>query len=182
MRSDAELMRRARTDAAPFRVLYERHAGRIFAYHHRRCGDIHTAQDLTAETFARAWLVRGRFRDLASGSAGPWLFGIARNVLRESVRRQSLERRACVRLGLQEHLDLGPSAVAPSEAWLDGADDFLAVLPPAQRDAVRMYVLEDLTYDETAARLGTTSQAVRARVSRGLRAIRLRSQPDGGSR
>jgi RNA polymerase sigma-70 factor (ECF subfamily) len=34
-----------------------------------------------------AWLVRRRFRDHAGGSAGPWLFRMARNVRLMSVRR-----------------------------------------------------------------------------------------------
>ena len=82
-------------------------------YHLRRCGDPHAAQDLTAETFAQAWLARTRFTDRAGGSAGPWLFGIARNVLLRSVRARWLERAACERLGLRERLDRGPARAVP---------------------------------------------------------------------
>ena len=89
--TDAELLRRSSTDAGAFRELYDRHAVAVHAFHLRRCRDPHAAQDLTAETFAQAWLSRGRFRDGAGGSAGPWLFGIARNVLRVSVRPRRIE-------------------------------------------------------------------------------------------
>ena len=91
MSSDADLIRRALTDADAFRRLYDRHATAVHAYHLRRSGDPHAAQDLTAETFAQAWLSRARFRDDADGSAAPWLFGIARNVLldRKSTRLNS---------------------------------------------------------------------------------------------
>ena len=92
MRTDAELLRAARTDAHAFRKLYDRHVSRIYGYHLRRSGDADAAHDLTAETFAQAWLARRRFRDRAAGSAVPWLFGIARNVLLMSVRRRRLER------------------------------------------------------------------------------------------
>ena len=49
------------------------------------------ASDLTAETFAQAWLTRDRFRDEHGGSALPWLLGIARNVLRETIRLDRVE-------------------------------------------------------------------------------------------
>ena len=100
MRSDAELLVAARSDASAFRELYERYADRVYGYHLRRSQDPHAAHDLTAETFAQAWLSRARFRDEARGSAGPWLFGIARHVLLVSVRRHRLERGACERLGV----------------------------------------------------------------------------------
>jgi hypothetical protein len=45
-------------------------------------------------------LWRGRFRDERAGSALPWLFGIAANVLRESVRHDRVETGARERLGL----------------------------------------------------------------------------------
>jgi len=49
----------------------------------------------------------------------------------------------------------------PSEGWLDGLDEALAHLPEAQRQAIRLRVVEDLGYDEAAERLATTPQAVR---------------------
>jgi DNA-directed RNA polymerase specialized sigma24 family protein len=85
MRSDAALLAAARTDSGAFRELYDRYADRVLGYHLRRSRDDDAAHELTAETFAQAWLVRARFRDECGGSAGPWLFGIARNVLLASV-------------------------------------------------------------------------------------------------
>jgi DNA-directed RNA polymerase specialized sigma24 family protein len=97
-RSDAELIRGAAVDAAAFGELYERHARAVFGWFERRL--TWAAADLTAETFARAWLWRGRFRDERAGSALPWLFGIAANVLRQSVRHDRVETGARERLGL----------------------------------------------------------------------------------
>jgi RNA polymerase sigma factor (sigma-70 family) len=178
--TDAALMRRSRTDAAAFRELYERHAVAIHDFHLRRCRDPHAAQDLTAETVAQAWLVRGRFRDRAGGSAGPWLFGIARNVLRASVRARRIEEAARIRIGMATRLDEGPPAAMPDEDWLD-EDDLLAELPAAQRDAIRMHVVDGVPYDVAAGALDATPEALRARVSRGLRALR-HSLANGESR
>jgi RNA polymerase sigma-70 factor (ECF subfamily) len=174
MKSDASLLAAARTDPDAFRMLYERYAERIDGYFRRRTGDRDAAFDLTAETFAQAWLVRRRFRDEADGSAAPWLFGIARNVLLMSVRRGALERRACDRLGLLERLDRAEPSTQPEARWADGADELLDSLPASQREAVRLRVVEELDYDAVAARLGTTATAARVRVHRGLDALRNR--------
>ena len=100
MRTDAQLLADALTDADAFHELYRRYAVPILRYHARRCGDEDAAHELAAETFAQAWVVRGRFRDQCGGTAGPWLFGIARNVLLRSVRGRRLEESARQRLGM----------------------------------------------------------------------------------
>jgi RNA polymerase sigma-70 factor (ECF subfamily) len=174
MRSDAHLIEAARTDAGAFRELYGRYAERMYLFHLGRSRDADAAHDLTAETFAQAWLARARFEDVAGGSAGPWLFGIARNVLSASVRRGRLERAACTRLGILERLDRESATVEPEETWLDGLDEALAELPETQLDALRLRFRDDLPYDELAEELGTTSQAARVRVHRGVSTLRLR--------
>src|SRR5689334_1530111 len=136
MRSDAALIAAARTDAGAFRELYDRYAQRVLIYHRRRSGDEDAAHELTAETFAQAWLVRTRFRDECGGTAGPWLFGIARNVLLASVRRRALEQRARERL----HMRIEPPAAVPEEGWLDGLDEALDALPDNQREAIRLRI------------------------------------------
>lgn len=170
MQSDAALIAAARTDAGAFRELYDRYADRVLAYHRRRVGDEDAAHELTAETFAQAWLVRARFRDECGGTAGPWLFGIARNVLLVSVRRRAVEASARDRLGM-----LVERVVAtPEETWLEGLDEALDALPDAQREAIRLRIEDELEYDEVAATLGTTPAAARVRVHRGLAALRTR--------
>src|SRR4051812_202690 len=169
VRSDAALLAAARTDAGAFRELYDRYAERVLGYHLRRCRDEDAAHELTAETFAQAWLVRERFRDECGGTAGPWLFGIARNVLLASVRRSRLEAGARERLGM-----LATPSVEPEESWLDGLDEALEELPDSQRRAIELRVLEDQTYEDVAAALGTSPEAARVRVHRGLNALRHR--------
>jgi DNA-directed RNA polymerase specialized sigma24 family protein len=163
LRSDAELLHAARTDAQAFRELYDRYASRIYGYHLRRSGDTDAAHDLTAETFAQAWLARRRFRDRAAGSAIPWLFGIARNVLLMSVRRRRLERSACERLGILERLDAEPAVVEPEESWLDGLEE------PSQTCRTA-----SATRSAVAAALGTSAPSARLRVHRGLTTLRNR--------
>ena len=97
-RTDAELIQAAASDAGAFGELYRRHASTVHGWLRRRLE--WAASDLTAETFAQAWLSRRSFRDEVDCSALPWLLGIPRNVARESARRKEVESRARRRLGL----------------------------------------------------------------------------------
>jgi RNA polymerase sigma factor (sigma-70 family) len=174
MRTDAELIVAARSDPGAFRELYDRYASAVHGFLVRRTGDPDTAHDLTAETFAHAWLGRKRFRDRAGGSAGPWLFGIARNLLAQSVRRRRIELAACAKLGLLERLDEPRASAEPTGAWLEGLDEALAELPDSERQAVELRVVDGLGYDEVAAALATSEGAARVRVARGLGRLRTR--------
>ncbi|MFN8109679.1 MAG: RNA polymerase sigma factor [Thermoleophilia bacterium] len=166
-------------DPAEFRELYDRLSAEVFRYHLRRCGDADLAEDLTAETFARVWLGRAKAPVAADGNPAPWVFGIARNVLRECVRRRGVELRACRRLGLRDRLDGGPAHAVPDEGWMDGADALLDRLPADQRTAVRMHVIDGFAHEEVAQRLDINPATARARVSRGLRALRRHLTSEG---
>jgi RNA polymerase sigma-70 factor (ECF subfamily) len=174
MRTDAELLAAARTDARAFRELYDRHSQAIHGFHQSRTRDREAAFDLTAETFAQAWLSRERFRDLADGSAAPWLYAIAKHVIVASVRKRSLEQSARERLGVLIGADRGEAATEPSDVWLEGLDDAVADLAPDVRRAIELRVVHDLSYAEVAETIGTTPGAARVRVHRGLSALRNR--------
>jgi RNA polymerase sigma-70 factor (ECF subfamily) len=173
-RTDAQLIAASRHDDAAFRELYDRYARLLHAFFARRTRDERIAVELTAETFAQAWLSRKRFKDVAGGTAGPWLFTIARRVLVRSVRHARVEDEGRARL----RVALPPIPASPEDAWLDGLDAdlerALAELPEAHRRAVELRVLGDLSYAQVAARLGCTPLAARIRVSRSLAWLRTR--------
>ena len=172
VRTDAELLDAAGQDPAAFRELYARHAERIHRFHTARTRDPDAALDLTAETFAQAWEHRGSFTDLRGGSCGPWLFGIARNLLLRAVRDRRLALEASERL----RLTLPDALVVPAPEWLDGLDEelerALAALPAGQRQAIESRVLRDASYDQVATELDCSPGAARIRVHRGLASMR----------
>ncbi len=174
--TDAELLRRSRRDASAFQRFYRRYAEDVYGFHLRRSDSHDAALDLTAETFARAWFSRDRFRDRRGGSAGPWLFGIARHVLLASVEKRRLERAATERLGLAAH---PAPPVVPDESWSEELEQAFDELPLAQRQAVRLRVLDDMDYADIARQVGCSPLAARIRVSRGLGALRARLTPHG---
>src|SRR5262249_10534537 len=149
--SDAELLRLA--DGEAFAVVYDRQVERVFAWARARVGE--HAADLTAEVFARAWLCRGRFRDEADGSAWPWLWGIARNVLNDSLRRRRVESSARTRLGLPAEVDRDPAfeAVERRASLPEAVLRALADLPESERELLRLRIVEERPYREIAASL-----------------------------
>ena len=125
VRTDAELLRAAATDPQAFRTFYDRYAAWIRAWFARHTGEESAALDLTAETFAQAWHASRRFKDMADGSGAPWLFGIARNLVRQYHKHNRIETAARRRLGM-------PIAFAESEEY-DAVDERLraGALAPA---------------------------------------------------
>ena len=172
-RTDASLVREAATDPSAFSELYTRHVDAVYRWFRRRLD--WAASDLTAETFARAWLVRDRFRDERAGSALPWLLGIAANVLADTARRDRIETRARERLGLPVDLggDEGFSAVEKRLSPRLALERSLRSLPEHERDALELRVLDELPYAQVAKRLSIRPAAARLRVSRALRRLAL---------
>lgn len=170
--SDEQLLAEKRPGWAgqAFALFYERHEGAVLAYFARRVREPELAADLAAETFAEALASRHRFR---GGLAIGWLYGIARNVLLQSLRRGRVEDRARRRMDLPTLVvdDVQLQAIERL-----GADSGLAAaleaLPPDQREAVRAHVLEEHSYAEIAAQLQCSQAVVRKRVSRGLTGLR----------
>jgi RNA polymerase sigma-70 factor (ECF subfamily) len=169
---------RLRLDQEHLAAGYRRDAQRLLVWLTRRTYDPQMAIDLVAETYARAWESRRRFTGLPTDAdaLAAWTWGIARNVLADALRRGQAEHRAMRRLGLE------PPHLAPDEinkmqelAELGTLRATLAValedLSPEQREAVRLRVLDELSYPVIAARLGISEDAARARVSRGLRTL-----------
>jgi len=110
--------RGGRADA--FSAFYREHLDVVLAFFRRRVSDRELAFDLTAETFAAVVVGAGTY----AGEAPPvaWLFGIARNKLRESLRRDRVQEAARHRLGLEpillDNVDL-ERVEDPCESWRD---------------------------------------------------------------
>ncbi len=74
-----------------FEQLTREHLGEIKVHCYRMLGSLAEAEDLTQETFARAWRARGELADPAAGRA--WLYRIATNACLDALRSRKRERR-----------------------------------------------------------------------------------------
>jgi RNA polymerase sigma factor (sigma-70 family) len=156
-----------------FAALYEAYETVLLGFFMRATGQAELAADLMAETFARA-IELGAEYDPARGRADQWLFGIARNILRESRRRGRVDAAARDRLGFPRLVLDDEALEAIACLGDDRATVALAELPDEQRVAIEAHVLNERAYPEIAEALCSSEAVVRQRVSRGLRALKER--------
>jgi RNA polymerase sigma-70 factor (ECF subfamily) len=169
--TDAQLIVRAREDPEALAELYLRYRDRLYGWFRLRLPEA-AASELTAELFAQVALGLKRFRDEADGSAAPWLFGIARNLLRRYYERGRIEEAGRRRLGLpirsyEQDFEAVDERIRASEAHHE-LESALDSLPRTQRDALELRIVGELPYQEVAAALGCSETAARIRVMRAL--------------
>jgi RNA polymerase sigma factor (sigma-70 family) len=163
----------ARGDDEAFAVFYRRHLDPMVAFLRRRVAAPEQAFDLAAEAFAVVALGAADFR--GDGAATAWLYGIARNLLRESLRRGRIEASARRRLGIEPTPLDDADLVAVEERAAAGSeplDTALAALPDPTRRALLARVVEERGYPDIAAELECSEHVVRQRVHRGLAQMR----------
>ena len=172
----AETLRRSTKEPEAFAEFYRGHFEPVLAFLARRVYDPEIALELAAESFAQAYTARGRFRGTTAGEADAWIYRIARRQLARYFRNGSVRLRAMQRLQIDlPTLDDERRAGIEELAELDGLRSALrhelARVSRAQREALWLRVVEELSYAEVAQRLEISEQAARARVSRGLKAL-----------
>jgi len=171
--SDEELLAVSQKDPSQFGVFYERHVAAVLGFCVRRTASREVAEDLTAEVFAAAYVKRGSFRRTGA-PARAWLYGIARRQIGTFHRRRKVANRYRRCLGVtaapEDDLERVETLVdlGSATARLNGE---LAELPRTQEQAVRLRVVDQLSYDEVGQHLGCSASAARVRVSRGLSAL-----------
>jgi RNA polymerase sigma-70 factor (ECF subfamily) len=176
-RSDEELMLAfAAGDAAAFEEIYARYAGLVLGYMRRGYRREEDVRDLAQQTFLQLHRARRDFR--GDKPLRPWLMTIARNVLRDHLRREMRRPPARPLDTLLDERGAGsrePEAVALREALA------LAIqrLPPSLEAVVVGYWREHLPLREIARRLGTTRAAVKVRAHRAYRALRKSLEEEG---
>ena len=186
-RARSVALMRSTDGAEAFHDFYVANGRRVLAFLTRRTLDPDVARDLTAETFAVALQRRRQFRGHTDAEAQAWLFAIARTQLSVYWRRGTAERRALALLGPGDR----PAGAAELERIEELAgllqlrrDVRRAVdgLSPEQAYAVQQRVVCERDYGDLAAELGVSEDVVRARVSRGLRALEAHTRQAAASR
>jgi RNA polymerase sigma-70 factor (ECF subfamily) len=172
----AEAGRSNAEEDALFSALFRREADRLLIWFARRTFDTEAATDLMAESFAEAFAGRKRLRRRTEQDAVRWLYGIAQHQLTRYIRKGKAETRMLARLGLERE-QLAPSEHERLEHLAELGQlrrevaSALEAVSSKQREAVRLRVVEELSYAEIAERLDVSEQTARARVSRGLRGL-----------
>ena len=153
-----------------FRRLYAEHAQAVYAFLVYRTGDRVLAEDLLSETFERVIRSRARY-DPRRGAEKTWLYSIARNALRDHLRRQDAEQRAIERAAIAQS-GVERTAELDIVAERDAVGRALATLSDEERESVALRYGADLTMPQIARVLGEPLTTVDSRVHRALRKMR----------
>jgi DNA-directed RNA polymerase specialized sigma24 family protein len=174
-------MRRNDRGADTFSELYRRTHIDVLAFLLRRCSGAEDAADCLAETYLVAWQKRDQMP--TGAETRPWLFGVARNVMR---RGNELRGRTAAAAGaLAAELDrTGAVCPAPDLADPDPVIAAIHELPELEQEIITMLIWDELAPREVASVLGLTPNVVRVRAHRArakLKAALADNRPDGTS-
>jgi len=163
-------MRLRHGDRAAAEKLVDRYYERIYLFMRAVGHDRQISEDLTQETFLRAWCHIGQLRDGKALSG--WLFRIAGNASRLYRRR---------------HRDRWTASLEGTEVPAGGSDGFqragqreqfdhleraVGRLPWKLRQAIVLHYVEQLTIAEAADAAGVRQGTLKSRLNRGLEALR----------
>jgi RNA polymerase sigma-70 factor (ECF subfamily) len=154
------------SDGAAFTTLMERYREKVWRVCWRLMSAQHDAEDAAQEVFVRLFFERGKFAGRSSYST--WLHGVAiRTCL--TLRRSRSRRRRREEPGTSEQIESHESRQSETAAAFDASHDvvkLLAGLDEEDRALMLMKFAEGHEYDALAEMFGSTSAALRMRVSR----------------
>lgn len=169
---DGDLVEQVRRgDAAAETALYEKYAARVYFLALSELHSKEDAEDVRAETFLRV-IQALRQEKLRTPDALPaFIVGIARNVVREQIRRKYKSE------PLDGSEGEAASEVSPETVFLDeesrkAVREVAATLKPREREFLRLYYYEERPREEIANSLGISEERVRLIKSRALQRFR----------
>jgi len=177
MNSSADLVTRAcRGDQDAFRLIFERYSRPVISFIYDQVGDRGLAEELTQETFVRAFRSLNALREETKLST--WLFGIAKNVSRESLRAR-LRDQQHVDLEDQVVLDLSDRGPVPVNQLLskelnEVVQRSLASLDEDKRIVFTLKVFQQCSYEEIAEITGFSIPKLKTDLHRARTEMRRR--------
>ena len=169
--SDRELVRMARDNRGAYRLVMDRYGPPLYKFSLNRLSNSEDALDAVQETFISAWEALPRFDD--SKPLAPWLYRIALNKCRDSLRRsrtRNIFARFCELPSqvLSSIPDGGPSAeeIVYGNFVSDTLSDAVSALPSQLREPLVLTVWDGFSQREAAAILDIKPKAVENRVYR----------------
>ncbi len=174
---DRELLRRLaeRRDEEAFTALLHRHGPMVLSVAKRVTGDEQTAEDVFQAVFL--WLFREGHTIRRPNSLSCWLHGVAHRLSLQArrTRARRRQREAIARPSSPRN----PLDELTAQEFLAVLDEELAKLPEKYRAPLILCCLEGLPQEEAARLLGCSAGAVRGRLERGRRQLRVRLERKG---
>ncbi len=151
-----------------FHELYERHSRDVYRFALFLCGNPAQAEDLTSDTFVRAWNARGSIRET---TVRAYLLTITRNLWRDAKRKDW--RFVPLEAAGDQSFDARPEQ-AVDLGW---AEKRLQQIAHGDREALLLHARDGLSYEEVARQLAISVGAVKSRIFRARRALDALGRP-----
>jgi RNA polymerase sigma factor (sigma-70 family) len=171
----------AEKDAGALEALYDRYGRAAYSLARRILTDGTLAQDVVQEVFLSLWRDARRF-DVGRGTVATYLLSMTHHRSVDAVRREENLRRWRIS---DEVLEFQPDPKARVEDQVESAERraevraALAVLPPAQREALLLAYFGGYTQREVAALVGVPLGTVKTRMAAGMRKLKEALQDAG---
>jgi RNA polymerase sigma-70 factor (ECF subfamily) len=172
--------RAARGDGEAFRSLYRALHPQVHAFVGRRIGSAADTEDLVAKVFHRVVEHLDRY-DPAKASVRSWVLGIARNAVIDHLRTRR-EHASVDELAELLEDESAASFEPDDDDRTHLVRDAVAELPPATREMLALHFVEGLRYREIAEVCGASEAAVKQRMARTLRELRVKVAAAGAEK
>ena len=162
---------------AVFRTVFDEHHDAVHRFCLRRLG-ADDGNDATAEVFLVAW--RRMDAMPKQGDTLPWLYGVARNVVRNHHRTRHRKVRLVSRLSsLSPEVSVPPETVVVQNTESVEVLEAIAGLRPSEQEVLRLKTWEERSNEQIGAILGLSDRAVEGRYARALKKLagRLPKEP-----
>ena len=168
---DAELIQRTLAgDESAFGFLVDKYKGSVHALAYRKLGDFHTAEEITQDTFLKAYQKLSTLKDPARFPG--WLYVIAARCCISWFRQNRLQTESFDRVKREMN----------AQSWAKYADtcareevhNALESLPESERTVLTLYYMAGMTCEEIGRFIGTSCGAIRDRLYRAR--IRLKEE------
>ena len=181
LHTDAQLIQRTLSgDETAFASLVRKYEKKVYALVYRKIGDFQDAQELTQDTFLRAFENLSTLRDFDLFAG--WLYVIASRVcvswlgqqkpVMQSLEGMSIKERDTLSYSRYVSEQVGRDAI---EALQDRVKKMLRVLPKHERGVVRLYYLSEMRMSEIGASLGVSENTIKSRLLRARRRLQEKS-------
>jgi RNA polymerase sigma-70 factor, ECF subfamily len=166
-------------DREAFADLVDTYKGPVFSLAFRMTGSTQDADDLTQESFLRAFKSLGRFR--AGERFFPWLYTVSLNVIRNHLLKAKALPEEAAGIEMPDATDPrgGPADAALGREQSRRLQAYLLRLPVPVREAMVLRFYEGMSFEDVASVTGDTISSAKMKVYRGLEKIRAMMEADG---
>ena len=157
-------------DEAALGELYDLHSGFVFGLALRVIGDKQAAEDITQDVFVSFWERPDRYEP-DRGTLRAFLGTLTHRRSVDFIRREEARRRRETKTSLEPRIATGVDESALRTLTSESVREAVALLPPAQREALELAYFHGHTYRQVADVLGIPEGTAKSRLRLGLQRI-----------